>query len=174
MGAIIQQMGRLDEAWMLGLATRRVPRWLDRAFRGITHLGGATATIAIGLALAAVPATRLIGLTALVANTLSHGAAQILKRRFVRRRPHLVVAALRPLIPIPDAYSFPSGHSAAAVSVALSIAIQLPFALAVPVVAAALFVAASRVYLRVHFVTDVVVGSFLGAAGTAVAVGIVK
>jgi undecaprenyl-diphosphatase len=173
MGAIIQQVGRLDEAWMLGLATRRVPRWLDHAFRGLTHLGGATATIAIGLALAAFPATRLIGLTALVANTLSHAASQILKRRFVRRRPHLVVAALRPLIPIPDAYSFPSGHSAAAVSVALSIALNASLLIAVPIIAMALLVAASRVYLRVHFVTDVVMGSLLGAAGTGVAMTIV-
>lgn len=166
MGAIIQQMGRLDEAWMLGLATRRVPRWLDRAFRAITHLGGATATITVGLLLAALPTTRLLGLTALVANTLSHAAAQSLKRRFVRRRPHLVVAALRPLIPIPDAYSFPSGHSAAAVSVALSVALHTSLPVAAPTIAAALLVAASRVYLRVHFVTDVVMGSLLGAAGT--------
>jgi undecaprenyl-diphosphatase len=173
MGALLQTVGHLDQAWMLGLASRRVPPWLDRAFRALTHLGGATATIAIGLLLAAFPATRLIGLTALIANTLSHTAAQILKRRFVRRRPHLVVTALRPLIPIPDAYSFPSGHSAAAVSVALSIALNLSLAIAVPVLALALLVAASRVYLRVHFVTDVVMGSLLGLGGTAVAVRLV-
>ena len=58
MGAIFQQVGALDEAWIRGLAARSAPRWLDRAFRVGTHLGGATATLAIGVFLVLLPDTR--------------------------------------------------------------------------------------------------------------------
>lgn len=169
MGAMLQQVGRLDEAWILGLAARRVPRWLDRTFRWGTHLGGATATLLIGVALVLFPATRAAGLSALVANVISHGVAQILKRRFVRPRPHLVLDALAPLVPIPDEFSFPSGHSCAAMAVASPILVYEPL-IGIGAIALALLVGTSRVYLRVHFVTDVIMGFLLGLLGTAFAV----
>lgn len=167
MGAIFQQVGRLDETWMLGLASRRVPRWLDAAFRWGTHLGGASATLFVGVLLAVIPATRDTGLAALIANASSHVLAQLLKRRFVRPRPHLVLDALAPLVPIPDEFSFPSGHACAAMAVAAALAVTLPWPAAVLLFLLALFIAASRVYLRVHFVTDVVVGMALGVGGAA-------
>ncbi|HWA40288.1 MAG TPA: phosphatase PAP2 family protein [Gemmatimonadales bacterium] len=165
MGAILQTVGQLDRTWMLGLARRHVPRWLDRAFRLGTHLGGATATLATGLLLTLVSATRPIGLAALIANAASHIVAQLLKRRFVRPRPHLQLGALDPLIPIPDAFSFPSGHACAAMAVAATVAASTPLVIGIPAVALALFVGLSRVYLRVHFVTDVLVGGVLGLGG---------
>lgn len=167
MGAIFQQMERLDETWMLGLASRRVPRWLDAAFRWGTHLGGASATLFVGVVLALLPATRAVGLAALVANASSHVVAQLVKRRFLRPRPHLVLGALAPLVPIPDAFSFPSGHACAAMAVAATVIVAVPWVLALPIVALALFIAASRVYLRVHFVSDVLVGLLLGLGGAA-------
>lgn len=165
MGAMIQQVGALDVAWMRGLASRRAPRWLDRAFRLLTHLGGATATLLVGVAFVLLPATRDLGLATLIANASSHLVAQILKRRFLRPRPHLVCDAIDPLVPIPDAFSFPSGHACAAMAVATTIAARAPIALGLLVCTMALVVAASRVYLRVHFVTDVVIGMTLGVGG---------
>ncbi|MBW8772057.1 MAG: phosphatase PAP2 family protein [Gemmatimonadetes bacterium] len=167
MGAIFQQVGRLDETWMLGLASRRAPGWLDAAFRWGTHLGGASATLSVGMLLTLVPATRALGIATLIANAGSHLVAQLLKRRFLRPRPHLVVDAIAPLIPIPDEFSFPSGHASAAMAVAATVAVSAPWMIALPALLLALFVAASRVYLRVHFVTDVVVGLGLGVGGAA-------
>ena len=167
MGAIFQQVGRLDETWMLGLASRRVPRWLDAAFRWGTHLGGASATLSVGVVLALIPATRDMGLATLIANASAHVVAQLLKRRFVRPRPHLVLDALAPLVPIPDEFSFPSGHACAAMAVAATLAVALPMLGALSLLLVALVVAASRVYLRVHFVTDVLVGMVLGLGGAA-------
>lgn len=165
MGAMIQQVGALDVAWMRGLASRRAPRWLDRAFRFLTHLGGATTTLLVGVVLVLVPLTRDLGLAALIANASSHVVAQLLKRRFLRPRPHLVLDALSPLVPIPDAFSFPSGHACAAMAVAMTVATTAPMVVGIPMIGLALLVAASRVYLRVHFVTDVIVGMTLGTGG---------
>ena len=165
MGALLRQVGQIDAAWMMGLARRRLPRRLDQAFRLGTHLGGATATIAIGVLLLPFSATRPMGLAALIANTASHLAAQLLKRRFLRPRPHLVLDALSPLIPIPDEFSFPSGHACAAMAVAASVAAAAPVGVGAAAVTLALFVALSRVYLRVHFVSDVLVGCALGVGG---------
>jgi undecaprenyl-diphosphatase len=173
MGAIFQQVGALDEAWIRGVAAHRAPRWLDRAFRYGTHLGGATATLAVGVFLVLLPETRQVGLAALIANSASHILSQLLKRRFLRRRPHLVCDALDPLIPIPDAWSFPSGHACAATAVGAAVALGSDVVIAIPAVAAAVFVAASRVYLRVHFVSDVLIGGLLGLAGALVGWSIV-
>jgi undecaprenyl-diphosphatase len=173
MGAIFQQVGRLDETWMLRFASRRAPGWLDAAFRWGTHLGGAPATLSIGILLTLLPATRTTGIAALIAISLSHIVAQLLKRRFLRPRPHLTLLALDPLVPIPDAFSFPSGHACAAMAVAASLAADAPWVAGVPTLVLAAFVAASRVYLRVHFVSDVVVGLGLGVGGAALAWAVV-
>jgi hypothetical protein len=58
-------------------------------------------------------------------------------------------------------FSFPSGHAAAAFAEATAIASYYP-RLRVPLYAWATGVAASRVYLGRHYLTDVVVGSSLG------------
>lgn len=160
---IADRLGALDRAWMVGLARRSAPGWLDRLLRWLTHAGGSRATVGLTLLLVLLPGTRELGLLAAVANALSHLAVQALKRTVGRPRPHLL-GGFGPLAHVPDAFSFPSGHTAAATAVALTLAIAghpLGYALLplVPVVGA------SRVYLRVHYVTDVLAGCALGLAG---------
>jgi undecaprenyl-diphosphatase len=164
MRAFVAQVGALDRAWLQGIAARRAPRWLDRGFRALTHLGGASFTLGLGAALLVPAATRRLGVVLLLANTISHLAVQLVKRSVLRARPGLADDGPVPLADIPDAYSFPSGHSAAAMAVALPVAI-LAGPLGLVAVGVAVIVGASRVYLRVHYVTDVVVGQVLGAAG---------
>lgn len=132
--------------------------------RYLTHLGGATTTVLIGLALLVVPATRTTGFLVLVANASSHLAVQILKRTVTRARP--VDPLGQPLadIPWPDPYSFPSGHAAAATAVSVTISLRYP-EVAVVVLPVGLLVALSRVTLRVHHLSDVFAGALLGLAG---------
>ncbi len=137
--------------------------------RVLTHLGGARATIVTGLVLAVAGGeARQAGLAALIGNALSHLAVQVLKRAVARPRP--CDAWGRPLatIDLPDPFSFPSGHAAAAFATALPVAVQWPVAGSVAVGLAAV-VAASRVRLRVHYASDVVAGVVLGMAGAVAA-----
>ena len=134
-------------------------------WRGLTHLGGARVTIGIGLGLVAI-GEQMLGLAALFALTTSHVAVQVLKRAVARPRPCDANGQPLALIDLPDPFSFPSGHAAAACAVGGTIMLAHPL-LAPVVVPLAALIAASRVRLRVHHVGDVVAGVFLGLAGAA-------
>ncbi len=131
--------------------------------RWLTHLGGARVTIGIGLLLVAA-GEQVLGLAALFALTSSHVAVQLLKRTVARARPCDANGRLLALIDLPDPYSFPSGHAAAASAMGGTIALAHPLLAPVLLPLAAL-IAVSRVRLRVHHVVDVIVGVLLGLAG---------
>lgn len=86
---------------------------------------------------------------------------KVLKRRYGRRRPCERPDGPPQRAPIPDAGSFPSGHTLHAVMAAVVVSQLLPAAGAVFVVGA-LLIAASRVVLGVHYPTDVAAGASLG------------
>jgi len=133
--------------------------------RWITHLGGAPSTVGIPAALALAGGhLAAAGRTALVANVMSHVAVQILKRTVARARPCDANGVLLAEVAIPDPFSFPSGHSAAATAVAASLSFAHPWLapLALPLAGA---ICLSRVRLRVHHRTDVLAGAALGLAG---------
>jgi undecaprenyl-diphosphatase len=94
----------------------------------------------------------------------SHVAVQLLKRRINRRRPSLRETNT-PLVAEPDTFSFPSGHSCAAMAVCFSYAIVFPV-LALPLILIAALVGASRVFLGVHYPGDVLVGQLIAIATT--------
>ena len=133
--------------------------------RWITHLGDAWCTIGFSLGLwLAGGATAAAGRAALLANALSHVAVQVLKRTVARTRPCDANGVLLAEVAIPDPFSFPSGHSAAATAVAASLSFAHPWLapLALPLAGA---ICLSRVRLRVHHRTDVLAGAALGLAG---------
>jgi undecaprenyl-diphosphatase len=138
--------------------------------RRLTHLGGARVTIGASVALAVAGDTRLAGAT-LLANALSHLVVQVLKRLVARARP-CDAGGAPPLVDLPDPFSFPSGHAAAATAVAATAAWAHPTASAVLLPLATL-VCASRVTLRVHHLSDVLAGALLGLGGAWAAVGII-
>lgn len=60
-------------------------------------------------------------------------------------------------------YSFPSGHTASSFAVFMVILLsRCPAYVVAPIFVLALTIGFSRVYLRVHYLTDVVVGALLG------------
>jgi undecaprenyl-diphosphatase len=130
--------------------------------RWVTHFGSAGATVGAGLLLVLLEPR--LGLAVLLANAMSHVVVQVLKRLVARARPCDANGQLLALVPLPDPFSFPSGHAAAGMAVAGTLTLALPPA-GLFLVPLAFAIAASRVALRVHHVSDVVAGAALGLAG---------
>lgn len=102
-------------------------------------------------------------LAALAAAGAAAAVVDVLKQTFDRLRPPLAEHGVSALGSIPDSPSFPSGHSATAFAAATAVGLLCP-RLRLPLLALAVLVAASRVYLGVHYPSDVLVGSALGIA----------
>ncbi len=94
------------------------------------------------------------------ASLLVNGPVKWIARR---QRPVIDdVPEVRRLRRLPRSGSFPSGHSASAFAFATALSIEKPV-LAAGIVPLASMVAASRVYVGVHYPSDVIAGSVLGS-----------
>lgn len=135
-----------------------------RMWRLATHLGGLRTSVAAVLVplAAAAPTVRAAAVDALLALALSHLVVQVVKRSVMRDRPVGLVGT-RAHVTVPDCFSFPSGHSCAAMSVAFTYGVAFP-SLAVPFVGLASLVGFSRVRLGVHYPGDVLVGQLIAIA----------
>ena len=85
-----------------------------------------------------------------------------LKNLVARTRPYEVVEGLVPLIRKPTDYSFPSGHTCASFACTLVLYRILPKKYGVPAVLLAALIAFSRLYVGVHYPTDVLGGLAVG------------
>jgi undecaprenyl-diphosphatase len=167
--------------WLLGLAVRAgPPTALDReAFRIGADLraGSAVSAVKVLAALGSSPVMGLLVATAIgwlararravAAGALGAGAAltfaavHVLKAVVDRPRPtgELTSTTLA---------SFPSGHAAYATGlVAIAVALRPRAGILAAAVALAVLVGLSRVYLRAHYLTDVLGGWALGGAAFA-------
>jgi undecaprenyl-diphosphatase len=163
----------------LHLWERRLFQWINGRMHNrflnfwlyyLTHLGGAT--IAIGtnvLIWAFFPQPwRTTAVQALASLAISHLPVAVAKKLYPRRRPYLALPDTRTFRnPLKD-HSFPSGHTTAI------FAWLVPYMAAFPALSAVLLplgciVGFSRMYLGLHYPSDVVAGAVIGtgvAAGT--------
>ena len=116
--------------------------------------------------------TRKAGLSVAIALVMSYILSDaILKPTLARLRPYDLNPSLRLLIPPPKGFSFPSGHTQASFAAASAMGREHKW-LGIGATALACLIAFSRLYLSVHFVTDVLggaaIGYCLGAAGNGI------
>jgi len=85
----------------------------------------------------------------------------VIKHLIRRSRPFISIKGKTSLISRPMTYSFPSGHSASSFAVA-GIFIIMNSRISVYIILIASLIAFSRLYLNVHYPTDVLTGIILG------------
>ncbi|MFL1873871.1 phosphatase PAP2 family protein [Hansschlegelia beijingensis] len=166
-----------DEAILLALrdpadrARPIGPQWLEIMMADVTALGGVTVlTLLTVLVVSYLLVTRRFANAALVAGSVIGGAilTNLLKNVFARPRPDLVdhLVAVHSM-------SFPSGHAMGAAATFLTLGALLARTERKKVVRGYIFAVAglltlmvgfSRVFLGVHYPTDVLAGWTLGAA----------
>lgn len=85
----------------------------------------------------------------------------IMKNIFERSRPCWLEPIEHMLVAVPKDYSFPSGHTMSS-AIAATVLMLRDRRTGIPAVIIALLIAFSRLYLYVHFPTDVLVGAAVG------------
>jgi membrane-associated phospholipid phosphatase len=157
-----------DAEWMAELTTDR-SKLLRRWARGFTrwgdyHTGSLFLALTVGLAgvIARRPRLRQAGLATLLAASLAGLSANVFRGLVGRPRP---VAELPDGLYGPslrfELQGSPSAHAATSVGTASALAVSVPV-VGVPALVLAGGVVWSRLYLRHHQPTDVVLGSGLG------------
>ncbi len=144
--------------------------WLNQIMKYITYLGefGAAAIITAVVLLAVKP-TRKAGVAAAIALVLNVLVVNVILKTAVNRaRPWTEFSELQIFyescgVRLPTDSSFPSGHTAACVCIAVVLVIRFKLK-GLPALVAALLVAVSRIYLCVHYPSDVLGGLFIGSA----------
>lgn len=168
----------LDQATVAAVAGHRTDV-LNNLAINVTSLGSAPVVVLIALlvTLYALASGRQRVVLALFWTPLSFFLDNVLKLVFQHPRPTQAIIA------IPDSYSFPSGHAVAASALYITLALiaahgerrQRPRRILIwSGVAVAVLVAWSRVYLGVHYFSDVVGGLLLGGAGSVAAVRVLS
>jgi undecaprenyl-diphosphatase len=158
----VSAVAALDHALVQWAATWQAP-WLDGLMLFASHVGRAGFVWLVVAGVAAVFPNRrpaawrvvlAVGLTALLVDG-------VVKPLVWRDRPFAALTDVRVIDARPPTSSFPSGHTAVAVAGAIAVSQLLPGARVAWWLLAAT-IAISRVYVGVHFPSDVLAGAIVG------------
>ena len=132
--------------------------------KAITRLGdGGALWIVLAVVLLVIGKTRRVGLASVVSLVITFLVVNLgLKNIVARTRPYEVIDGLKSLVGEQSDYSFPSGHTAHAFAVGVIMLAMLPKRIGRPIIIVSVLMAYSRLYLGVHYLTDVLAGAVFG------------
>ncbi len=136
---------------------------LDKIMVGITYLGEkGIFWIALSIILLFNAKTRKCGIFMLISMIIGLIVGNgLLKNIVARQRPCWIDDTIKLLVANPKDFSFPSGHTLASFEAAISILLfNKKWGIVATIVA--IMIGFSRLYLFVHFPTDVLAGAVLG------------
>jgi len=162
--AVWNQIESNDHRLMRRVHRWRAPRWFRILMIVATRGGDGWLWYAVGLVLFFFGGEDRYLAIGAAASSAAAGILlfRALKHSSRRKRPCEIEPHCWASILPPDKYSFPSGHTITAFAVAIAVGLFYP-QLLVSLLAAAFLIAASRIILGMHFLSDVLAGAVLGS-----------
>ncbi|MCL1905956.1 MAG: phosphatase PAP2 family protein [Clostridiales bacterium] len=155
----------MDESILYAIGQLSGLSWLDNFMIALSWLGDNGLVWCIMAVIMLIrPQTRWSGLVCVISMLLSLFFCNLLIKNLVARpRPYEMLAWLQPMVsPLPD-YSFPSGHAASSFAAATAVALACRSGKwPVAAFATAILISFSRLYVGVHYPSDVLGGIVLG------------
>ena len=173
---LLQFILELDGEFLLFIQRFLRFEWLTHAMRFITSLGDeGLIWIVLAAILLCLKRYRKTGSAMAVALLIGYLVTNlILKNLVMRVRPYDAVVGLQALIgPLADS-SFPSGHATSSIAAAFVMMKDTRKYIGIPVFTLAVLICLSRLYLGVHYPTDVLAGVMIGLFAAFCAKYIVK
>lgn len=137
---------------------------LDRIMKFITALGdkgimwGSAAVL-----LAATEKHKKTGIKLGAALGIGAAITNLATKNAVRRpRPFDVIEGLQTLIPPPADWSFPSGHTTSSIACGTLLLMHMPEKIGIPAFITGVLISLSRIYVGVHYPSDVLAGAAAG------------
>lgn len=153
----------IEFAFLDYLQTLRTP-FLDQLMLLVTAIAGdGEIVLGFGVVLLCFKRTRKAGMTLIIAMLIAFLLSSVgLKKLFARVRPCNVNLAVDMLVARPHSFSFPSGHTTQAFAMFMSMYFAKMKKLFVVTACIGLVICFSRMYLYVHFPTDILGGAIVG------------
>lgn len=163
--ALIKYFERSDKFLLMFFNNWIKCKFFDIFMPAVTYLGSTifTSFFCLAALISKNSTIHLLGIECFITLVISNAIAHIIKISVSRLRPFLIFDNLHIKKIGIDKYSFPSGHTTAAFSIAVMISLFFP-QLTVLCIALAFCTGISRMYLGVHYPSDVIVGIFLGSS----------
>ena len=163
MGAFLEAVTAWDASVITAIYENVHSAFLTMFFRIVTLLGeGGIFWIAVAVILLFFKKPRrsgiCIGASLLIGVIVGNG---IIKNVVARPRPYDAIEGIESVVSHLSDYSFPSGHSLCCFEAATALAMNRT-RWAIPAYVGAVLVAVSRLFLFVHYPTDVICGALLG------------
>ena len=153
----------------------RNARW-DKAVIFITDLGNAGwFWLAVCALLFLLPSCRKVGLAGFAALFIGFLITNLcLKNMVARIRPYELVEGLTYIGKRPSDFSFPSGHATCSMAASVVLFVKLPKKYGIAALVLGIAICLSRLYVGVHYPTDVLAGMAIGTVSAFLALYLLR
>ena len=166
---------KFDSSILLWIQDNVRSDFLTPIMKVITHLGDkGILWILVTLALLWYYKTRKLGVRCMVSMVIGLVITNLILKNWVARiRPYELIQGLECIVKKADDYSFPSGHTTNSLACAWVIFRRAPKKWGVPALILAILISLSRLYVGIHYPTDVLGGVVIGICSAVLAMWLV-